>query len=96
MEDATAQVNSAMQRSTNMAYNSHHRWGDTYLDWCNREKFQLSQEESVTLMQINSMLSYLGAIRTKEERKARMTQCEKYDQFVKYELKTISLLNPNK
>ena len=91
VEDATAQVNSAMQRSTNMAYKSHHRWGYTYLDWCNREKFQLSQQESVTLMQINRMLSYLGAIRTEEERKARMTQCEKYDQFVKYELKSLAL-----
>ena len=91
VEDATAQVNSAMQRSTNMAYKSHHRWGYTYLDWCKQEKFQLNEQEGRTLMHINSMLSYLGAKRTKEERKARMTQCEKYDQFVKYELKSLAL-----
>ena len=43
------------------------------------------------MMQINSMLSYLGAIRTRAERAARMTQCEKYDQFVKEELVSLAL-----
>ena len=43
------------------------------------------------MMQINRMLSYLGAIRTRAERAARMTQCEKYDQFVKEELVSLAL-----
>ena len=74
-----------------MAYKSHHRWGYTYLDWCKQPReISLNEQEGRTLMHINSMLSYLGAKRTKEERKARMTQCEKYDQFVKYELKSLA------
>lgn len=61
------------------------------MDWCKQEAFPLNEQESVTMMQINSMLSCLGAIRTRAERAARMTQCEKYDQFVKEELVSLSL-----
>ena len=79
-------------RVRNMAYKSHPRWGYSYLQWCNRElPTPLNQQESVTLMQINRMLSYLGAIRTKAQRQARMTQCERYDLFVKNELRSLAL-----
>jgi len=79
-------------RVRNMAYKSHPRWGLSYLEWCNRElPIPLNQQESVTLMQINRMLSYLGAIRTKAQRQARMTQCERYDLFVKNELRSLAL-----
>lgn len=79
-------------RVRNMAYKSHPRWGLTYLEWCNRKlPVPLNQQESVTLMQMNSMLSYLGAIRTKAQRQAGMTQCERYDLFVKNELRSLAL-----
>ena len=91
IEPANAQPEDRRRATTHPAYKSHHRWGYTYMDWCKREAFQLNQQESVTMMQINSMLSYLGAIRTRAERAARMTQCEKYDQFVKEELVSLAL-----
>ena len=94
IEPANAQPEDRRRATTHPAYKSHHRWGYTYMDWCKREAFQLNQQESVTMMQINLMLSYLGAIRTRAERAeraARMTQCEKYDQFVKEELVSLAL-----
>ena len=51
----------------------------------------LNEQEGVTLMQMNSMLSYLGAIRTKAQRQAGITQCERFDLFVKNELRSLSL-----
>ena len=79
-------------RVRNMAYKSHPRWGYSYLQWCNNKlPTPLNEQEGRTLMHINSMLSYLGAKRTKAQRQARMTQCERYDLFVKNELRSLAL-----
>ena len=79
-------------RGRNMAYKSHPRWGYSYLQWCNRElPIPLNEQEKRTLTQINTMLGYLGAIRTKAQRQARMTQCERQDLFVKNELRSLAL-----
>ena len=91
IEPANAQPEDRRRATTHPAYKSHHRWGYTYMDWCKQEAFPLNEQEGRTMMQINRMLSYLGAIRTRAERAARMTQCEKYDQFVKEELVSLAL-----
>ena len=91
IEPANAQPEDRRRATTHPAYKGNHLWGYTYMDWCKQEAFPLNEQEGRTLMQINRMLAYLGAIRTRAERAARMTQCEKYDQFVKEELVSLAL-----
>ena len=66
IEPANAQPEDRRRATTHPAYKSHHRWGYTYMDWCKGGVSSTNRKR--TMMQINRMLSYLGAIRTRAER----------------------------